>query len=260
MSQDSNYDTSIEPEYLNRVYNCPKCKIIHNIKIPKKITENRTSFPFPFVFLHSSEDNLEDLLTILYIDAQLHIRAVEIIEVENTNIFSEELTKQITEKLMEKILSLEEENLHLKELLSKLEVDKMVEIEAENPKVTCIPKLECESDIKAKPVSLEPQIEKLKEIDHKPYIKEPLEIKLEPLINVFIISILNPGERMRDLNINLNIKISTLKETVGNLFGLTPIDFHLSSGGIILSENTQIKDYDIEEGDEIVVIPSRVAG
>ena len=136
----------------------------------------------------------------------------------------------------------------------------MVEIEAENPKVMSIPKLEDESEIKSKPVSLEPQIEKLKEIDNKSYIREPLEIKLEPLINVFIISILKPGEKTRDLKINLNIKISALKETVGNLFGLTPVDFHLSSGGIILSENTQMKDYDIEEGDEIVVIPSRVAG
>ncbi|TFG25532.1 MAG: hypothetical protein EU529_00540 [Promethearchaeota archaeon] len=260
MSEDSNYDTSIEPEYLVRFYNCPKCKINHNIKIPKKIAEDRPSFPFPFVFLHSSEDNLEDLLTILYLDAQLQIRAVEIIEVENSNIFSETLTKQITEKLMDKIVSLEEENLHLKELLTKLEVGKMVELEAENPKVMSIPRLDYESEIKSKPVSLEPQIEKLKEIDKKPYIKEPPEIKLEPLINVFILSLLKPGEKTRDLSINLNIKISALKETVGNLFGLAPVNFHLSSGGIILSENTQIKDYDIEDGDEIVVIPSRVAG
>ncbi len=259
MSEDSNYDTSIEPEYLNRFYNCPKCKIIHNIKIPKNITENRTAFPFPFVFLHSSEDNLEDLLTILYIDAQLHIRAVEIIEIENTNIFSENLTKQITEKLIDKIMSLEEENLHLKELLTKLEVDKMVEFEEENPKVTCIPNLECESEINSKPVSLEPQIDKLKEIDKKPYIKEPLEIKLEPLINIFIISILNPGEKTRDLNINLNNKISALKETVGHLFGLKPANFHLSCGGITFDENLVLKDYNLEEGDEIVVIPSRVA-
>jgi len=255
MSEDSNNNISIEPEYLNRVYNCPKCKRIHSIKIPKNITENRASFPFPFVFLHSSEDNLEDLLTILYIDAQLHIRAVEIIEIENTNIFSENLTKQITEKLIDKIMSLEEENLHLKELLTKLEVDKMVEFEAENPKVMCIPNLECESEIKSKPVSLEPQIEKLKEIDKKSYIKEPPEIRIESLINVFIISIIHPGKKIQDLKINLNNKIRVLKETVGNLFGLDPANFHLSSGGITFDETLVLKDYNLEDGDEILVIP-----
>ena len=148
MSEDYNNDKSVEPEYLNRLYRCPKCKLNHTIKIPKNIAKNKPSFPFPFVFLHSSTESLEDLLTILYIDVQLHIRAVEVIEVENTNIFSEELTKQIAEKLMDKIVSLEEENLQLKELLTKLEVDKMIEIEAEHPKVMSIPKLEYESEIK----------------------------------------------------------------------------------------------------------------
>jgi len=260
MSEDFNNDKSVEPEYLNRLYNCPKCKLTHTIKIPKNIAKNKPSFPFPFVFLHSSEENLEDLLTILYIDVELHIRAVEIIEVDNTNIFSEELTKQIAEKLMDKIVSLEEENLQLKELLTKLEVDKMIEIEAEHPKVMSIPKLEYESEIKSKQVSLEPQIEKLKGIENKSYIKEPPEIKLEPLINVFIISIINPGKKIQDLNINLNNKISALKETVGNLFALEPVNFHLSSGGITFDENLVLKDYNLEDGDEILVIPSRAAG
>ena len=136
----------------------------------------------------------------------------------------------------------------------------MIEIEAEHPKVMSIPKLEYESEIKSKPVSLEPQIEKLKGIENKSYIKEPPEIKLEPLINVFIISIINPGKKIQDLNINLNNKISALKETVGNLFALEPVNFHLSSGGITFDENLVLKDYNLEDGDEILVIPSRAAG
>jgi hypothetical protein len=35
-------------------------------------------------------------------------------------------------------------------------------------------------------------------------------------------------------------------------------DFLLSTGGIIMDENVQIKDYNIADRDEIVLIPSRI--
>ena len=35
-------------------------------------------------------------------------------------------------------------------------------------------------------------------------------------------------------------------------------DFLLSTGGIIMNENAQIKDYNIEDMNEIVLIPSRI--
>jgi len=264
MSEDSHNDGSVEPEYLSRLYNCPKCRIIHKVKIPKDIAKNKPSFPFPFVFLHSSTENLEDLLTILYIDVQLHIRAVEVIEVDNSNIFSEELTKQIAEKLMDKIVSLEEENLQLKELLRKLEVDKLSEIETQNPKVLSIPT-----------INLEPQVDKVKEIlSKKPLIDinqvETSEIQskapvpelaeIDTIINVFIISTIGPGEKKQDLKIDLKNNIGDIKETVGNLYGLQPANFHLSSGGLTLDENLDIGDYNIEDGDDILIIPSSTAG
>ncbi len=276
MSENSHNQESEENEYTSRLYNCPKCRIIHTVKLPKDITRNQPTFPVPFVFLHSSEleENLEDLLTILYIDVQLHIRAVEVIEVENSNIFSEELTKQITEKLMEKILSLEQENLQLKDLLNKLEIDKFSEIEKENPKVLSIPKLGSKSDIKAHPISLEPQADNLKEIESKPYLdleltkipglvsKTPVQ---EPIqsggkIIVFIISTIGPGEKKQDLTINLDNKISALKETIGNIYGLDSGNFHLSSGGITFDENLILSDYNLEDGDDILIIPSSTAG
>ncbi len=272
MSENSNNQESEKIEYTSRLYNCPKCRIIHTVELPKNITRNQPTFPVPFVFLHSSEseENLEDLLTILYIDVQLHIRAVEVIEVENSNIFSEELTKQITEKLMEKILSLEQENLQLKDLLNNLEIDKFSEIENENPKVLSIPNL----DIKAQPISLEPQLDNIKEIESKPYLdleltkipdlvsKTPVEESIQSgeSIIVFIISTIGPGEKKQDLTINLDNKINALKETIGNIYGLDPGNFHLSSGGITFDENLILSDYNLEEGDEILIIPSSTAG
>ena len=107
MSEKSNNNDKKKkkPEFISRVYNCPKCRLMHTVKLPKDIAQNKPVFPFPYVFLHSSEEGLDDILTVLYIDVELHIRAVEVMEVDESNIFSEDLTKQITEKLMDKIVS-----------------------------------------------------------------------------------------------------------------------------------------------------------
>jgi len=117
---------------INRIYNCPKCKKTHNITLESNLAEERTRYPFPYVFLHSTEENLKDLLTILYLDAQLQIRAVDIIELENSNIFSEDLAKEIMEKLMNEMMALQEENMQLQGLLSKIELNEESIAESDN--------------------------------------------------------------------------------------------------------------------------------
>ncbi|MFX1503206.1 MAG: hypothetical protein ACFFDH_19755 [Promethearchaeota archaeon] len=108
---------SNEPEFLLRLYNCPKCKKTHTIKLQKDLSENKSNYPFSYAYLHSSEGNLNDLLTILYLDRQLQIRGVDVIEIQDSiGIFSEDLTRKITETLMDEILSLQEENYQLNEL------------------------------------------------------------------------------------------------------------------------------------------------
>ncbi len=294
MSEESlDNDDNSKSEFVSRLYNCPKCRLMHTVKLPKDIAQNKPVFPFPYVFLHSSEEGLDDILTVLYIDVELHIRAVEVMEVDETNIFSEDLTKQITEKLMDKIVSLEEENLQLKDLIRKMELVKVSGLEGKNPRVMSIPKLEYESEIKEKPITLEPQIPKLKEINEKkplfdlqeipmPEIesKEPMpEIESkEPIpeirskqpilesedffdiIKVYITSTVGPGEKKQDLRVKLSNKVIDIKDTIGKIFGLTPSNFHLSSGGITFDEQLLLKDYYIEEGDEILIIPSSTAG
>ena len=276
MTEDSKNEDSHQQECVTRIYNCPKCRLMHTIELPKDLPKNKPAFPFPYVFLHSSEVGLEDLLTVLYIDLEMHIRAVEVMEIEDdSNIFSEELTKQITEKLMDKIVDLEEENLQLKDFIQRMELVKVSGMEKKNPKIMSIPKLEYESQIKDKPISLEPQVPKLKEINAKKPLfdlqeipkneikeKEPVqEIKdTKELINVFILSTVGPGEKQQDLTVDLDNKVINLKETVGNMFGLMPSNFHLSSGGITFDEQLSLKDYNLEKGDEILIIPSSTAG
>ena len=264
-----------EQEFISRVYNCPRCRLMHTIKLPKDLPKNKPAFPFPYVFLHSSEEGLDDLLTVLYIDLEMHIRAVEVMEVDDSNIFSEDLTKQITEKLMDKIVSLEEENLQLKDLIRKMELIKVSGLEEKNPKIMSIPRLEYESEIKEKPVSLEPQIPKLKEINEKKPLLDLQEIPMPEIkskapiqesneffdiIKVYITSTVGPGEKRQDFRIKLSNKVIDLKDTIGNIFGLTPTNFHLSSGGITFDEQLLLKDYNLEEGDEILIIPSSTAG
>ncbi len=281
-----------EQDYILRMYNCPRCHLTHNIKLPKGLAENKPVFPFPFVFLHSSEEdeNLDDLLTILYIDVQMHIRAVEVVEVENSNIFSEELTKRITQTLMDKIVNLEEENLQLKELLSKLEVEKLSEIEAEKPIVTSIPSLKPQVQrviqiTSKKPLIINGNLKELEFTSKEPGIiskepgitsKEPGITSKEPgieskvpvpeldeidtTISVFILSTIGPGEKKQDLKVDLRNRIGDLKVTVGNIYGLEPSNFHLSAGGLTLDENLDLGDYNIEDGDDILIIPSSTAG
>jgi hypothetical protein len=51
-----------------------------------------------------------------------------------------------------------------------------------------------------------------------------------------------------------------VKRTLGNLFGLNPDEFHLSSGGVTMDEDDQLKDYNVNNGDDILLIPSSTAG
>ncbi len=82
-------------------------------------------------------------------------------------------------------------------------------------------------------------------------------IDLEDQIRVYVRSLIEPGEKTRIIILDTNELISVVKKKVGILFDYNLLDFVLSSGGILLKENSQIKDYDIEDDDEIALIPSR---
>jgi len=148
-------------------------------------------------------------------------------------------------------------------------------LEENNPKIISIPKLDYGAEIKEKTVNLEPQLPKLREFGEnqqlldlqeipKPEIKskEPSQEseEIHIYIKVFITSTVGPGEKRQDLTINLSNKVFDLKDTIGNIFGLMPGNFHLSSGGITFDEQLFLNDYRLEDGDEILIIPSSIAG
>ncbi len=80
-------------------------------------------------------------------------------------------------------------------------------------------------------------------------------IEIGEAIRAYIISLIETGEKRKLLIIDTAEKVNSVKERAGELFDYDLNDFLISSGGLILEENKQIKDYNIEDEDEIVLIP-----
>jgi hypothetical protein len=82
-------------------------------------------------------------------------------------------------------------------------------------------------------------------------------IGMDDKIRVYIRSLVEPGEKTKIVIIETSELISIIKEQVGILFDYGLEDFLLSTGGILLDETKQIRDYSIDDDDEIALIPSR---
>jgi len=79
-------------------------------------------------------------------------------------------------------------------------------------------------------------------------------------MSVYFMSTIGPGEKKQKLTVNDGNSVSEIKKTVGNIFGLDPNDFHLSSGGVTMDESSQFSDYDVKDGDDVLLIPASTAG
>lgn len=79
-------------------------------------------------------------------------------------------------------------------------------------------------------------------------------------MSVYFMSTIGPGEKKQKLTVDDGNKIGDIKNTLGNIFGLNPDDFHLSSGGVTMDENTPLYDYNVGNGDDILLIPASTAG
>jgi hypothetical protein len=79
-------------------------------------------------------------------------------------------------------------------------------------------------------------------------------------ISVYLMSTIGPGEKKQKLLIYTGYKIRDIKETVGNIFGLDPADFHLSTSGVTMEEGLTLDDYNVNDGDDILLIPASTAG
>ena len=79
-------------------------------------------------------------------------------------------------------------------------------------------------------------------------------------ISVYFMSTIGPGEKKQKLTVNDGNLVRDIKQTVGNLFALNPVDFHLSHGGRTMEENSPLNNYGVADGDDILIIPASTAG
>ena len=82
-------------------------------------------------------------------------------------------------------------------------------------------------------------------------------IGMDDKIRVYIRSLVEPGEKTKIVIIETSELMAIIKEQVAILFDYGLEDFLLSTGGVLLDETKQIKDYFIDDDDEIALIPSR---
>lgn len=104
---------------------------------------------------------------------------------------------------------------------------------------------------------LEENIEEEQIYSKTPAAKEP---ELGKKITLYFTSTIGPGEKRQKLTINDNNMIGDIKRTVGNIFGLNPADFHVSSGGVTMDEKAPLAEYNVASGDDILLIPASTAG
>lgn len=79
-------------------------------------------------------------------------------------------------------------------------------------------------------------------------------------LTLYFMSTIGPGEKKEKLTVNNSNNVRDIKHTLGNLYGLDPNDFHISSGGVTMDENSSLRDYDVRNGDDILLIPASTAG
>ena len=82
-------------------------------------------------------------------------------------------------------------------------------------------------------------------------------IGIENKLRVYVRSLIEVGEKTKITIIEKSDFIQELKERIGVLFDYNLSDFVLSSGGILLDDKEKVDSYDIEDDDEIAIIPSK---
>jgi hypothetical protein len=80
---------------------------------------------------------------------------------------------------------------------------------------------------------------------------------IDDKIRIYVRSLVEPSEKTKIIIIETTEFINIFKQNIGVLFDYNPDKFLISSGGILLDEALKINDYNIEDDDEIALIPVR---
>lgn len=114
-------------------------------------------------------------------------------------------------------------------------------------------------------IDIDEELEEPEQKKPKPVISSKKPKKAPPApggkkITIYFQSTIGPGEKKQKLTVNPSNDVGSIKQTVGNLFGLDPEEFHLSYGGVTMDDNSPFSEYNVEEGDTVLLIPASTAG
>ncbi len=82
----------------------------------------------------------------------------------------------------------------------------------------------------------------------------------EDKLNIFFESTIGPSSKKEQLLVMQNAPVAEIKFTLSQIFGIEMENFHLISGGRTMDPDDTISNYDLNEGDIILLIPVSTAG
>lgn len=79
-------------------------------------------------------------------------------------------------------------------------------------------------------------------------------------VNVYFQSTVGPSQKQEKMVVSEDAPVGDIKYTVSQVFDLPVEEFHLSHAGRTLDPDDTLSNYDIENGDQILLIPVSTAG
>ena len=82
----------------------------------------------------------------------------------------------------------------------------------------------------------------------------------EEKINIYFESTIGPSSKKEQLLVMQSAPVAEIKFTLSQMFDIEMENFHLISAGRTMDPDDQISNYDLKEGDIILLIPVSTAG
>lgn len=79
-------------------------------------------------------------------------------------------------------------------------------------------------------------------------------------VSIFFQSTIGPSQRQEKMEIANEALVMDLKYTISQIFGLPHEEFHLSHAGRTMDPDDLVSNYNIEDGDTLLLIPVSIAG
>lgn len=79
-------------------------------------------------------------------------------------------------------------------------------------------------------------------------------------INVYFQSTVGPSQKQEKMVVAEDAPVGDIKYTVSQVFDLPVDEFHLSHAGRTLDPDDVLSNYDVDNGDQILLIPVSTAG